>query len=162
MTTDARTPSVQAHYPDDFAHCYGCGRLNPDGLHLETFVDGEETVARFMPRPSHIAVPGFVYGGLLASLIDCHSMASAAAVAVRQDGRHVGEVPSPRYVTAALHVDYLRPTPLGAPLTLRSRIKLYTQKKVIIETEVLVDGATTARGEVVAVPVPPSMIPDLH
>lgn len=154
-------PVVQAHYPDDFAHCYGCGRLNDHGLHLQSLVDGEETVARFQPQPSHIAVPGFVYGGLIASLVDCHSMAAAAAAALRESGQRVGESPTPRYVTASLRVDYLRPTPLGPPLELRSRVKLFTPRKVIVETDLLAGEIITARGEVVAVPVPKSMNPDL-
>ena len=82
--------AIQDFYPDDFAHCYGCGRLNPQGLKLKTCWDGDETVARFLPRPEHVAVPGFVYGGLIASLIDCHAMGTAAAAAERAAGSRRG------------------------------------------------------------------------
>ena len=71
--------AFQDNYPDELSHCYGCGRLNPDGLQLKSYWDGEETVARFRPRSSHMAIPGYVYGGLLASLIDCHGTGSASA-----------------------------------------------------------------------------------
>ena len=100
-------PAIQDLYPDDFAHCFGCGRHNPNGHQLKSFADGEEVVGRFMPLQQHISVPGFVYGGLLASLVDCHAMATAAAAAELAAGRRIGEGPAPRYVTASLHVDYL-------------------------------------------------------
>ena len=66
MNNDA----FQDHYPDDLAHCYGCGRLNQHGHQLKSHWDGHETVAHFTPEPYHIAIPGYVYGGLIASLID--------------------------------------------------------------------------------------------
>ena len=56
--------AFQDAYPDELSHCYGCGRLNPDGLQLKSYWDGDETVARFRPRPSHMAIPGYIYGGL--------------------------------------------------------------------------------------------------
>ena len=79
--------AFQEAYPDELSHCYGCGRLNPDGLQLKSYWDGDETVARFRPRPSHMAIPGYVYGGLLASLIDCHGTGTAAAAACRAGPR---------------------------------------------------------------------------
>ena len=62
--------AIQDYYPDDVAHCYGCGKLNEHGHQIKTFWDGDETVTRFRPQPFHTAIPGFVYGGLLASLVD--------------------------------------------------------------------------------------------
>ena len=73
--------AFQDFYPDELAHCYGCGRLNESGLHIRTLWDGEESVTRFTPRPYHTATPGFVNGGVLASLIDCHGTGTAAAAA---------------------------------------------------------------------------------
>ncbi len=148
---------VQDFYPDDFAHCYGCGRLNPAGHHIRTAHEGEEAVARFTPRPEHIALPGFVYGGLIASLVDCHAIATAAAAAERADGKGVGDRPAPRFVTAALHVDYLKPTPLGPELELRARATSIAAKKVVVEVRVHAGGMLTARGEVVAVRMPDTM-----
>lgn len=59
MTAD-EPKAVQDYYRDDFAHCYGCGRLNADGLHVRAVWEGDETVVRFRPRPEHMALPGFV------------------------------------------------------------------------------------------------------
>src|SRR5262245_46834640 len=86
------TVAVQDAYPDDYSHCFGCGRLNHAGHQLKTRVEGDETVSRFTPKPHDMALPGYVYGGLLASLLDCHGMATAAAAAVRKEGHHIGEV----------------------------------------------------------------------
>lgn len=155
--TQLDAPAVQDGYPDDFAHCYGCGRLNAHGLHLRTRWDGDDTVSRFIPAPYHMAVPGFVYGGLLASLLDCHGMATAAAAAERAAGREIGEAPSPRYVTAALHVDYLRPTPLGPDLEIRGRVEELGERKVKLTAWVIAEGQTTVRANIVAVPLPSHM-----
>jgi acyl-coenzyme A thioesterase PaaI-like protein len=149
--------AIQDFYPDDFAHCYGCGRLNANGLKLKSRWDGDETVARFLPRPEHVAVPGFVYGGLIASLIDCHAMATAAAAAERAAGRQIGDGPAPRFVTAALRVDFLAPTPLGPELEIRGRVRERNERKTVVEVSVAAAGKVTARGEVVAVPLPATM-----
>ncbi|OGU03736.1 MAG: thioesterase [Gemmatimonadetes bacterium GWC2_71_10] len=151
------SPALQDHYPEDFAHCYGCGRLNTHGLHVKTRWDGEETVARFTPRPEHTAVPGFVYGGLLASLVDCHAMGTASAATLRAAGKDIGAAPSPRFVTASLKLDYLKPTPLGAELEIRARVVEVGERKVKVEGTVAAGGVVTVRSEVVAVRMPDTM-----
>jgi acyl-coenzyme A thioesterase PaaI-like protein len=155
VTPDA----IQDHYPDDLSHCYGCGRLNPDGLQLKSRWDGEETVAHFVPRPYHVAIPGYVYGGLIASLVDCHGTGTAAAAAYRAAGREMGTEPALRFVTAALRVDYLRPTPLGVPLEIRGRVAEMEGRKVVVHATVLAGGEVCARGEVVAVQMPEHLRP---
>jgi len=44
--------------------------------------------------------------------------------------------PPLRYVTASLHVDYLKPTPIDGELELRGRVKEIKGRKVIVETTV--------------------------
>jgi len=151
--------AIQDLYPDDFAHCYGCGRLNPEGLHIRTEWDGREGVARLLPGEHHVALPGFVYGGLIASLIDCHGIGTAAAAAMAAAGLRPGWDPSPRFVTAALSVDYLRPTPTGTELVVRARPIEVGERKVVVEASVSAGGAECARGRVVAVRMPESMAP---
>ena len=153
------SPAFQDAYPDDLSHCYGCGRLNEHGLQLKSYWDGAETVAVFTPRPYHVALPGFVYGGLIASLVDCHGTASAAAAACRAEGRELGSEPPVRFVTASLHVDYLRPTPLGGPLEIRGRIEEIKGRKIVVAETVSAGGQLCARGRVVAVRMPASMAP---
>jgi len=132
--------------------------LNPHGHQIKTRWEGDETVTRFTPQPFHIAVPGFVYGGLIASLMDCHGMATAAAIAERNAGRKIGEATAPRYVTASLKVDYLKPTPLGSELEIRGRLKELGSRKIIVSVTLSVHGEVTARGEIVAVPLPEGMV----
>ena len=148
---------LQDLYPDDFAHCYGCGRLNAHGLHVKSEWHDGEVVARFHPEPYHIALPGFVYGGLIASLIDCHAMATAAASSMNAAGARPGVDPTPRFVTASLQVDFLRPTPLGPDLALRARATEIGDRKVVIEMTLSAADVDCARGRVVAVRMPSTM-----
>lgn len=150
--------AFQDSYPEYFAQCYGCGRLNEHGLQIKSYWDGDETVCTFTPKPYHTAVPGYVYGGLIASLIDCHSTGTAAAAVYRAQGRAWDSEPPLRFVTASLHVDYLRPTPIEGPLELRSQVKEIKGRKVVVATTLAANGAICARGEVVAVQIPEGMI----
>ena len=150
--------AVQDHYPDDFAHCYGCGRLNEHGLHIRTFIEGDEAVLRFTPKPHHMALPGFVYGGLIASLIDCHAIGAAAAAAERAAGRAIGDGPAPRFVTGMLRVDYVTPTPLGPELEIRARVRDQSERKATVDVTVRAGDTVTARGEVLAVRMPATMM----
>ncbi len=150
--------AFQDYYPDDLAQCYGCGRLNEHGLHVKSYWDGEESVSTFVPRPYHTAMPGSVYGGLIASVIDCHGTGTAAAAAYRAQGRELGSQPPLRFVTASLHVDYLRPTPIEGPLELRSQVKEIKGRKVVVSTTLSVGGEVCARGEVVAVQLREDMV----
>jgi acyl-coenzyme A thioesterase PaaI-like protein len=152
--------AFQEYYPDHLAHCYGCGRLNEHGLHIRSYWDGDESVAVFTPYPYHTAIPGYVYGGLIASLIDCHSTGTASAAAYREEGREMGTDPTLRFVTASLHVEYLRPTPLGVQLTLRGKIKEIKGRKVIVTVTLSAQGTVCAKGEVVAVKMPVHMMPE--
>jgi acyl-coenzyme A thioesterase PaaI-like protein len=149
-------PAFQDHYPEDYAHCYGCGYLNEPGLHIQSRWEGEYSVCHFAPREEHMAFPGFVYGGLIASIIDCHSMGTAAAAWMRENGLKVGEDPTERFVTGRLEVDYLKPTPMGELLA-RSRAEEVHAKKVIVTTELIAGGEVCARGRVVAVRLPESI-----
>lgn len=150
--------AFQDYYPEAVSYCYGCGRLNEHGLQIKSYWDGQETICTFLPRPYHTAVPGYVYGGLIASLIDCHSTGTAAAAAYRAAGRSMDTEPAFRFVTAALHVDYLRPTPLGVPLEVRATVKEIKGRKVVVASTVSAQGEVCARGEVVAVQMPENML----
>jgi acyl-coenzyme A thioesterase PaaI-like protein len=146
--------AFQDYYDERVAHCYGCGRLNEDGLQIRSFWEGDEAVTHYRPRPYHTAIPGYVYGGLIASLIDCHSTGTAAAAAYRAEGREMDTEPPLRYVTASLHVDYLRPTPLDAVLIVRARVKEIKGRKVVVTSSLYAGEVECARGEVVCVQLP--------
>lgn len=153
--------AIQDEYPDDFAWCYGCGRLNEAGHHFRTGWQGEggQTVTVYTPKPEHLAVPGFVYGGLIASLIDCHGTGSASLALHRKNGHEVGEgARPPRFVTASLKVDFVKPTPHGIPLSAVGTIHEIHPKKYKVVTEVFAEGELCASGEVVAVVMPSSFL----
>lgn len=155
---DCALKAFQDHYPDDLSHCYGCGRNNPEGHRLRSYWNGDHTIARFTPKPYHTAIPGYVYGGLIASLVDCHGTGSAAAAAYRAEGRAMDTEPPLRFVTASLKVDYLAPTPVGEELTLRGVIAEVGERKVIVEITVSARGEVCAKGRVVAVRLPDRMM----
>ena len=153
--------SFQDYYPDVMAHCYGCGRLNEYGHQIKSYWDGDESVCHFLPEPYHISVPGYVYGGLLASLIDCHGTGTAAAAAYRAEGRGMDTGPAFRFLTASLHVDYLKPTPLGIELEIRAKVKEIKGRKVTIEEWINAAGVTTVHGEIITVQVPDQLVQEL-
>ena len=146
--------AFQDFYPDDLSRCYGCGRLNEHGLHIKSYWDGEESIAVFHPKPYHLGVPGYVYGGLIASIIDCHCTGTAAAATYRAQGRKMDTEPPLRFVTASLHVEYLRPTPIGVPLEVRARVNESRGRKVVMTATLFAKGEVCARGEVIAIQMP--------
>ncbi len=147
--------AIQDDYPDDFAWCYGCGRLNEAGHHFRTGWDGDTTVTIYTPRPEHTALPGFVYGGLIASLIDCHGTGSAALALHRKNGSEPGEGKAvPRFVTASLQVNFHKPTPHGVPLKAVGRVEEIHPKKFKVAADVFANDILCASGEVVAVVMP--------
>ena len=150
-------PIIQDHYEDKFSHCYGCGRLNSHGMQIKSEWDGKEAVAIYLPRDYEQAFPGYVYGGLLASLIDCHSIATAAAAKYAEEGRALDSEPPLRFVTASLKVDFLKPTPMGMPLEVRAHAVEVKGRKVVLEATVSVNGAICAKGAVIAVQMPDQM-----
>ncbi|WP_040208886.1 PaaI family thioesterase [Neobacillus jeddahensis] len=151
--------AIQDEYPADFAWCYGCGRLNEGGHHFRTGWLGDQTETIYSPKPEHLALPGFVYGGVIASLIDCHGTGSAALALHRKNGNEPGDgVEPPRFVTASLNVNFLKPTPHGVPLKAIGVVQEIHPKKFKVLTEVFAEDILCARGEVVAVVMPSSFI----
>lgn len=155
--------AFQDYYPDHLSHCYGCGRLNEHGLQIKSYwaADGASTLCHFTPWPQHIAIPGYVYGGLIASLIDCHCTGTAAAASYRAESRAMDTEPPFRFVTASLRIDYLRPTPLGVPLEIRALVKELKGRKVVMDATLSAHGQLCAKGEMVAVQMPEHLVASL-
>ena len=160
--------AFQDRYAEEFSHCYGCGRNNPHGHRLKSYwhADGERTVARFTADARYSGgVPGHVYGGLIASLLDCHGTASATAFSWRAQGLAVdamgtsdaidGAVAALRCVTATLKVDYLRPTPIGVELVVEGALRAIDGRKVWVDLTLSAAGQLCARGEMLAVVLAP-------
>ena len=136
-------------------HCWGCGTLNPRGLQVKSYVEGEETVCRFQPWPEHMAGPtDVVNGGIIAAVIDCHAVCTALADAYRAAGAELGSEPLRWAVTASLRIDYLAPTPIGQPMELRARVREVKGRKRVVDCTLRSGGKECARAEVIAVEVP--------
>lgn len=152
--------AIQDFYPDQMSYCYGCGRLNDLGLKLKSYWNEKEetSILTYKPKSQYTAFPGFTYGGLIASLIDCHGTGTAAAAAYSSEGRKMGTNPELRYVTASLRVDYIKPTPIDQELVLIGKAKEIKGRKVKVEVKLFAAEELCAQGEVIAVKIPETMI----
>lgn len=124
--------SIQDRYFAEL-RCFGCGPKNVRGLRLRSYPGEDDTVrASFVPWPEHDNGIGFLNGGIIATLLDCHS---AAAVAVRSE--QLGLPPNGllHYVTAGLDVRYLRPAPLEKTVELVARIGSADENEMRVEAE---------------------------
>src|SRR4030042_1802800 len=145
----------QDYYPDNYSHCYGCGRLNEQGMHIKSEWDGDEGLCRFTPDKSKTGgFPDYLYGGMIASLIDCHCAGTVSAARLKYEGFELGQKPLPRFVTASLKVDYIKPTPVGVELEIRATIQEMNERKAVLTAAVSALGNITAIGEAVMVQIP--------
>ena len=157
------TKAFQEYYPKNLSHCYGCGVNNKQGHQLKSYWHEnsdngvEQTIAHFKPKTYHTAIPNCVYGGLLASLIDCHGTGSAAAISYKRANRLMGSEPAFRFVTAALNINYLAPTPMGITLKLIGTFSEIKENKVIVDIDVIAQEQICVQGQVVAVKMPTTM-----
>lgn len=144
--------AVQDQLSDN--HCYGCGADNGKGLQIKSHWHGDECICRYMPRPEQCAGPlQYVYGGTIASIVDCHSVNTAMSNYYRLEGREVGTAPEIWCVTGRLTVNYLAPTPIDHEIELRSAIEEVGERKTLVRCRVFSGGVQTAEGEVIAVRV---------
>lgn len=147
--------ALQDAWPD--ATCYGCGPANPHGLHIKSYwsESDDAAICVFTGQPYHNA--GFddvMYGGMVASLCDCHSVWTAIAATYRRDGREHGSLPAISYVTANLNVSFLAPTPLTIPIKLVAHVEKIAGRKAVVRCSVYGGEVKTAEATVTAVRVP--------
>lgn len=121
-------------YP--WATCFGCGHANPKGLHLRSFREDEVVVASFQPWPEHDNGLGYLNGGIIATLLDCHSGATVFDEADRREWTPEEGVPYP-FVTAGLDIRYLRPAPLTEPVALRAVVASADESMVMVDVQLL-------------------------
>lgn len=137
--------------------CFGCGSANPDGLQIKSFWsdDRQFVVCRFQPDEKFTGWKGWLYGGLIASLVDCHSNWTAMAFGYQAEGREPGTLPRITCVTGTLNVKYLKPTPIEAALNLRAWVEGEVGRKNRVICEVWADDVLTATGDSIFVRVDP-------
>jgi acyl-coenzyme A thioesterase PaaI-like protein len=145
--------AIQDQMKDNF--CWGCGADNPDGLQLKSYWDGDVVVARFTPGSEHSAGPRHILnGGIIATLLDCHGVCTAAADAYRRAGLEIGGEQELWYATASLSVDFLRPTPLDEAVELNARIVDAEDRATSVVCTLSATGKERAKATVRAVRVP--------
>jgi len=145
--------AIQDEWPEWSSACWGCGRNNDNGLQLKSFWDGDETVAHWEPKPYHLAFPGVLCGGIIATLIDCHATNTANATAYKLKGRDIGSRPQKGYVTGSLYIKYLKPTPVNNSVTLRAKVKEVKGRKITVICSLYSKDVECVKGEVVAIQV---------
>lgn len=136
--------------------CFGCGPHNTAGLRIKSRWEsgGDAAVCVFHPEPHMTAgPPQFLNGGVIATIVDCHSICTAVADAYRREGRNIDEGELIWYVTGKLEVSYRKPVPIDQPVTLRAQVTQAAEKKSVVECEVLSRGTLCATAQLVAVRV---------
>lgn len=136
--------------------CFGCGTLNAQGLQIKSRWESDELVCRWRPPEHHIGHKGIVYGGSMASVVDCHCVWTAMATYCR-DGA-LGIEAAPPFVTGSLTVKYLKPARVTMPLELRARVTHAADRRFTVHCRVLQDGIACALADVVAVRVDPGAL----
>lgn len=135
-------------------HCFGCGALNAHGLQIKSHWEGDDLVCRWRPEPFHIGYPGFVYGGTVASVVDCHSIWTAMASLCRDTGHDIDAGPPPfAFVTGKLSVSYLKPMAIAEEMELRARVIDGSERRSTVACRVLQGGVECANAEVITVRV---------
>jgi acyl-coenzyme A thioesterase PaaI-like protein len=123
--------------------CFGCGHANPKGFQLRSYREGDFTVAEFMPRAEHDNGFGFVNGGIIATVLDCHGAAVVQSEAAEHDWRAIEPAPLP-FITAGFEVRFLRPTPLGPTLRLVASPVSVSEDEIVVSADLELDGKTRA------------------
>jgi acyl-coenzyme A thioesterase PaaI-like protein len=152
----ANQPAFQDQIPENY--CWGCGPLNPHGLHIKSrwSASGDEAICVWHPGQWHMAGPQHILnGGIIATIIDCHCICTAIADAYRREERSLSSAPLIWYVTGGLDVSYLRPSPIDRPVELRARLDEIKGKKTVVSCSLQSDGEECATARLVAIRVPP-------
>ena len=129
-------------------YCFGCGPANTQGLHLQFAIDGAaHTATASVQLDRHYqGAPGYIHGGILATLLD---------EAMSKLNRPLGVLA----MTRRMEVDYLRPAPIDTALTLWAGHLRREGRKLFHEAE-LRDGtgAVLARCTGLWIAIDPNLI----
>jgi acyl-coenzyme A thioesterase PaaI-like protein len=123
--------------------CFGCGHANPDGFHLQSYVEGDVVVAEFTPWPQHDNGFGFLTGGIISTVLDCHGAAVVMWEAAQRGWDAPSGAPVP-FITAGFDVRFLRPTPLGPSVHLRASPERIDEDEIVVHSELGVDDKVRA------------------
>ncbi|NJL14845.1 MAG: PaaI family thioesterase [Microscillaceae bacterium] len=143
---------IQDYMPQNT--CFGCGVLNPEGLHIKSYWENDACVCDISRLDAkYQGFKGLLNGGILATLIDCHAMGTALSHAYHLENRPYGSLPLYMYATGSLQIRYLKPTPIDAPLRLLNRVQLVKDRKTVVISQIWAGAIQTAEAEVIAIRV---------
>jgi acyl-coenzyme A thioesterase PaaI-like protein len=153
VSAAVEAPAFQDLIPGN--HCYGCGPHNAQGLRIKSHWTGEqEARCVFQPASHHCAGPsGYLNGGIIATVIDCHAICTAMAWAYRQAGREIGAGEPISFVTGGLNIRYRAPAGIAEPVIVDARIADSGERRIVLDCILTSAGVRCAEAQVVAVRV---------
>jgi len=141
--------------------CFGCGPDNDHGMQIQSFWEGEECICEWQPKPYHEGWARLTCGGVIATIVDCHCIATATAAAFHRENRPLDSEPKYLFATGSIHLRFLKPASVARPLTLRAHVtEVKFDKKYMVHCDVYTEGKKTAEADVVAILVYRSDRPD--
>ena len=153
------TKAIQDYYPDSFANCFGCGRNNSHGLHTKTHWDPEsETgICRFKPKEYHCGYKVVFHGGLISSVIECNSVATAIAATYEAEDLDP-ENDHVFYVLGSINARFIRPIPIDSEVFVQAQVIRLEEKKAVCEVSVIANETQCSKAETVVIRVPNRLI----
>jgi acyl-CoA thioesterase FadM len=138
----------QDYMPGD--RCFGCGTANNQGLQIKSFWDGDIAKCRWQPQPHHEGWLHLTCGGIIATVVDCHCIATAMATAYRNEQRALGTEPQYLFATGSINIRFLQPASVSDPIELHAQVtQIKNDKKYTLECDVFVNGEKTADAQVI-------------
>ncbi len=144
---EEKRKAIQDYYPEKLAKCFGCGRTNTDGLHHKTYWDGNEGTCHFIPQKHHTGYPGVLYGGLVASLIECNSVAVSIAATCEAEGINMEKPVKLLFFTIVRsNIKFHSAVPINSEITIKTKVDSMNKKFVKIKVSIYSDNklCTTA------------------
>lgn len=131
-------------------NCFGCGPDNEKGFKIRSFWEGDLSVCHWRPESHHEGWQALTCGGVIATLIDCHCIATSMATAFKNEERELGSSPHYVFATGSLNITYLKPSSVNEIIRLEARVsKIKYDKKYTVSCDVFVGNEKTAQAEVV-------------
>lgn len=131
--------------------CFGCGSANKKGLQIKSFPEGDTVIAEWKSKTHHQAWTGTLNGGIIGSLLDCHSNWTAAYFFMKQSKTKY----IPSTVTAEFSVKLLRPTPSNQIIHLSAKVVESSGNKAVVDATLSAAGKLCATCNGVFVRVEP-------
>jgi hypothetical protein len=136
---------------NDYSSCFGCGPENTYGLKMQSFWNGKEGICRWRAEPQHKGIKGLFNGGIIATLIDCHSFWTGLAALCQREEIPFGKGALMKMVTAAMTITYIHHISIDAEIELKAHLAEIGKRSRVVVCAVSVDGKEHTRGEVTLV-----------